>query len=83
MADDKVFETHDLSLAAFISLTPNVVMTTRRHASKKRTYFVFSADAVDFKVLRESFLSGQATVSARAYADAIRSMKMIACEGTD
>lgn len=68
---------HDLGVAAFLSLQPDLEMTVLRTEGKRRVLFRFTGPR-DLEALRDTFFDGSARVSAKALLDKFRALKEIA-----
>jgi len=68
--------TRDLYFAAFLVASEHVVSRTERPAENPRVLvWVFDVPSEAYQAFRAGYLTGQALVNARAYADALRNLK--------
>lgn len=70
---DTELETHDIYLAAFLSLAG--CSLKRRYRTGPRVYFVFTNTAGSINNLRQSYYSGEAVVKAHDYSQKIVAIK--------
>ncbi len=67
------FETHDIYLAAYLSVAGCSFKNRRKQGN--RWYFVFTNAGGPVSDMREAFFAGKAMVAASKYADEIRKFK--------
>jgi len=73
MTEPEEFETHDIYLAAYLTLAGCVMKRERRVGQRK--YFVFTNIATPISELRHGYYTGTATVKAHDFAQKIVGMK--------
>lgn len=72
MEEDE-YETHDIYLAAYLSIAGCEYQGRRKQAH--RVFFKFANVGGSMATLREDFFSGKAKVAASRYAEAVRTYK--------
>ncbi len=73
MAQEDQFETHDIYLAAFLSLAGCELKGRRKQGH--RVFFIFTNVGGPIQSLREDFFSGRGKVVANKYASAVKEYK--------
>ncbi len=78
--EDSAFETHDINLAAYLSVAGCELKNRRKQGN--RVFFVFTNAAGEGSIqkLREDYFSGRGKVVASTFAEAIRRMKEMCFE---
>jgi len=76
--EQEELETHDIYLAAYLSIAGCALK--RRYRTGPRVYFVFVNPAGSINELRESYYAGSATVKAHDFSQKVIGMKNLCFE---